>query len=258
MNVPTVWLGVGVVLICVGLSLLGLWVVRKSVELEKFEAQHEVAGFLIAVVGVIYAVLLAFIVIIVWEQFVAAENAAGDEASSVGSLYRDGVALGGEGQALRVAVQRYAVSIADDEWPYMATHLEEDPRTDAPLNGVWAAVTRLQAKNATDAAFVQHAVTEVATATQDRRTRVRDSASQIPGPLWLVLIGGGAITVAFTYFFGLERFRAQAIMVAALSAVIALSLLTILTLDLPFTGGVAVKPEAMRAEIAEFPAYNFR
>ncbi len=87
---------------------------------------------------------------------------------------------------------------------------------------------------------------------------MRDSSSQIPGPLWLVLIGGGAITVAFTYFFGLPSFRAQAIMVAALAAVIALSGLTILTLNLPFTGGVAIKPEAMRAEIDEFPAYNFR
>ncbi|MFZ0088600.1 MAG: hypothetical protein WAL63_03775, partial [Solirubrobacteraceae bacterium] len=64
-NIPTVWLGVGLVVISVGLSLVGLLIVRKIVARETLEAQHEVAGFLIAVVGVIYAVLLAFVVIIV-------------------------------------------------------------------------------------------------------------------------------------------------------------------------------------------------
>lgn len=257
-NVPTVWLGVGLVLLSIGLSLLGLMIVRKTIELEKFEAQHEVAGFLIAVIGVIYAVLLAFVVIIVWEQFDAAESAVGDEAAAVGSLYRDAVALGPQGDALRVAVQRYAVSVTNVEWPYMARHLEEDSLTNPPLNAVWGAVTRLRPTSAIQQDFTQLAVTEVATASQDRRTRVRDSDSEIPAPLWLVIIAGGVITVGFTYFFGLESFRAQAIMVAALAAVIALSGLTILTLNLPFTGGVAIKPEAMRAEIAEFPAYSFR
>ncbi len=147
-NIPTVWLGVGLVVISVGLSLVGLLIVRKIVARETLEAQHEVAGFLIAVVGVIYAVLLAFVVIIVWEQYVSAENAVGDEAAAVGSLYRDGVALGAQGRQLRAAVNEYAVSVVDVEWPYMATHLAEDGRTDSPLNGVWRAVTNLQATNA--------------------------------------------------------------------------------------------------------------
>ena len=257
-NVPTLWLGVGVLVTSIGLSLLGLLLVRKKVELDKFEPQHEVAGFLIAVVGVIYAVLLAFVVIIVWEQFDAAETAVGDEASAVGSLYRDAVALGPDGQGLRVAVQRYAVSVVDVEWPYMAHHLEEDSLINPALNGIWGAVTMLRPTDATDADFVSLAVNEVATATQDRRTRVRDSDSEIPVPLWLVIIAGGVITVGFTYFFGLESFRAQAIMVSALAAVIALSGLTILTLNLPFTGGVSIKPDAMRAEITEFSTYSFR
>lgn len=256
-NVPTVWLGIGLLLISVGLSLLGLWIVRKKVALDKFEPQHEVAGFLIAVVGVIYAVLLAFVVIIVWEQFDTAERAATDEASSVGSLYRDAVALGNQGQGLRVAVRRYAINVVDVEWPYMATHLAEDPHTNPSLNAVWAAVTSLRATNAVDGDFVSLAATEVATASQDRRTRVLDSDSEIPAPLWLVLMAGGAITVAFTYFFGLESWRAQAVMVSALAAVIALSVLTILTLNLPFSGDVSIKPDAMRAEVAEFNTYTF-
>ena len=44
---------------------------------------------------------------------------------------------------------------------------------------------------------------------------------------------------------------------AALGAIIALSSFVILTLDLPFTGGVSVKPDAMRSVIAGFSPQNF-
>lgn len=47
------------VVVAVAFALLGLWLVRRSGELEKFQSHHEVAGFLTSVVGVIYAVILA-------------------------------------------------------------------------------------------------------------------------------------------------------------------------------------------------------
>jgi hypothetical protein len=55
----------------------------------------------------------------------------------------------------------------------------------------------------------------------------------------------------------LESFTAQAIMVSTLAAIIALSLFVILTLDLPYTGDVAARPDALEAEINEFCSYNF-
>jgi phosphotransferase system glucose/maltose/N-acetylglucosamine-specific IIC component len=46
------------------------------------EGEHnDVAGFIIAVVGVIYAVLLAFVVIVSWEKFNSAESVVGEEAA---------------------------------------------------------------------------------------------------------------------------------------------------------------------------------
>jgi hypothetical protein len=58
------------------------------------EGEHnDVAGFIIAVVGVIYAVLLAFVVIITWENFSAAEGVVGEEASALRSIYRESSAF---------------------------------------------------------------------------------------------------------------------------------------------------------------------
>jgi Protein of unknown function (DUF4239) len=247
------------VLVAIGLALGGLLLVRRSIEHSRFEPQHEVAGFIIAVVGVIYAVLLAFVVIIQWERFTTAEVDASSEATAIGNLYRDGIAVGTRagGVDLANAVAKYADHLVDAEWPYMAKHQAEEPTTDQYLNAVWKAVTQLQAPSAVDAGLVRQAVEDVSVASQMRRKRIQDSGSELPLPLWIVLLIGAGLTIGFTYFFGLENFTAQAIMVSTLAAIIALSLFVILTLDLPYTGDVAAKPDALEAEINEFCSYNF-
>jgi hypothetical protein len=49
------------------LAMFGPVLVRRYVPLEKLEKNNEVGGFQFATVGVLYAVLLAFAIIVVWE-----------------------------------------------------------------------------------------------------------------------------------------------------------------------------------------------
>lgn len=253
-NVPTVWLGVGLVVLTVGSSLLGLIIVRRRVPLKTLKENQDVAGFVIAVVGVIYAVLLAFVVVIVWEDFGSADTTANNEAAAVGDLYRDAIGIGGpQGSQLKTAVQAYAMSVVDSEWPHMADHQSGSGDTESALNLVWSDVNHLsQPANSTSADFVQAGIRDASTATEARRSRILESGSQIPGTLWAVLIVGAIVTIAFTYLFGVDTLWHHALMVTALATLIALSLLVILTLNLPYTGDVAVKPEAMKNAIDSF------
>lgn len=54
--------------------------------------------------------------------------------------------------------------------------------------------------------------------------------------MWLVLLGAGAITIAFSYLFGTRNTAAQVLMTASLAMTIALVLLSILALEQPFGG----------------------
>ena len=256
-NVPTIWLGVGIVVVAVGTSLLGLALVRRSVELDRLRSQHDVAGFLIAVLGVLYAVLLAFMVVVMWQGFVSADDNVNNEANSLGNLYRDAIALGPGGRTLAKAVDTYATRVAYVEWPYMAAHQEGDPQINRNLNAMWSAVRRLPASTGAERDFVTRANQDLSTATQARDTRIEDTSRTLPTTLWIVLLVGGALTVGFTYFFGVERFGTQAIMVSTLAVMIALSLFVLLGFELPFSGAVSIKPTALTNEIAHFCSYNF-
>jgi len=70
------------------LACLGHWVVYRYVPHRDFVKHNDVAGFVLAIVGVVYAVLLSFVVVVVWQEFENSDSVAQREASAVADLYR--------------------------------------------------------------------------------------------------------------------------------------------------------------------------
>jgi hypothetical protein len=85
-----------------------------------------------------------------------------------------------------------------------------------------------------------------------RRERLLAAGEGLPPILWVVLIGGGVITIAFTYLFGLENTVVHTLMVASLALIIALSLFTVAALDHPFKGDVRIHPAAFEQVLERF------
>ena len=63
--------------------------------------------------------------------------------------------------------------------------------------------------------------------------------------MWAVLLGAGAVTIAFSFFFGTPNPRAQGLMTGALALTIGIVLLSIRALEHPFGGITRVDPEAL-------------
>ena len=70
------------------LTLVGMALVRRLVTPRTLADHNDVAGFVYATTGVTYAVILAFVVIAVWEQYDDARRVADGEADAVWVLYR--------------------------------------------------------------------------------------------------------------------------------------------------------------------------
>jgi hypothetical protein len=115
-------------------------VVRRYASLETLKTNNEVAGFKFAVVGVLYAVLLAFAVIVVWERFAEAETNVAKEAGAAATIYRLSRGISGEpGIGLRAALTNYLEVTISDDWPAMERgHASQSPRK--ALGGVYRAL----------------------------------------------------------------------------------------------------------------------
>jgi hypothetical protein len=236
------------------LAMVGTALVRRRVGLEKLSTNNEVAGFKFAVVGVIYAVLLAFAVIVVWEKFSDAESAVAQEAGAAATIYRlaNGIEAGPKA-AVRDSLTGYVRAVIAEDWPAMARG-RGSPAATRALDGVYAAVLTYGPDDRRGVALLAEALHQLDAATQARRARLVLASGAVPEIIWLVLLAGAVLTVGFTLFFGTEYLRAQAAMTAALSVLVFSGLLVIAAIDHPFAGSVSVRPEALAAVLEDFGA----
>ena len=235
-------------------AMAGPVIVRRQVSLEKLVENNEVAGFKFAVVGVLYAVLLAFAVILVWEKFNDAEKDVAQEAGAAATVYRLSQVTGTEpGAAIRDATTNYIKAVIADDWPAMEQGQISLTVTQA-LNDAYTAVDKFNPGDRREAVILTQMLQQLDVIGQARRARYVMATGNVPDIIWLGLFGGAAITIGFTFFFGTENLRAQAAMTGALSVLIFSALLIIIAIDYPFAGNVRVQPDALSLILEEFGA----
>jgi hypothetical protein len=251
-------LGVAIVGLSVLVAHLGLRLVRRRVPLPIPETQHEVAGFIIGVLGAIYAVLLAFVVVAVWEQYGEAKATLAAEANQLNDLSR--MAQGFPAplqQRVLEGLRVYGQSVIDDEWETMA-HGKASPKTQAAIDNLWQLYREVDPQTNREIALYGESLDRLNQLSDDRRLRIYASADDMPAVIRILLWGGGLVMIAFTYFFGVMSIRSQALMTAALAGEIAFILFLIVALDNPFKGYVRLPPEQMQQVLDRMNTINTR
>jgi Protein of unknown function (DUF4239) len=233
-------------------AMLGSFWIRRWVTAERLMTNNEVAGFKFATVGVIYAVMLGFAVIVVWEKFRDAEAAVTQEAGAIVAVYRLSEGMDAStGATVRSRLTTYAKSVIDDDWPAMARG-RISPAATHTLNDLYSAVLAGANSERLSSPVLAEIFYQLDLITQARRSRAVLAGGVVPGVVWLVLSVGALFTITFTFFFGTRNARAQVLMTGLLSGLIFMGLLVIVTIDHPFTGPVSVVPESIVLVLHEF------
>jgi Protein of unknown function (DUF4239) len=239
-----------IVVLPTAVAMVAQALIHKRVGVERLAQNNEIAGFKFATVGVIYAVLLGFTVIVVWEKFSAAENAVDQEAASIAALFRYAEGKESQAVALRTALVNYATTAIRDEWPAMWRESESAATTRA-LDAVYEAAMALGAVGTRETADMAEVFAQLDNITSNRRVRLHLATGLVPGVVWVVLFSGAFLTVGFALFFGSKNLLAQVSMTGVLSVLVTLGLVVIVSIDHPFTGAVRVHPDPVEAVLAE-------
>ncbi len=230
------------------LSVVGLLLVRRRVSVEFLEKHHEVGGHFILTYGTLYAVLLAFAVFAVWTDFKEAEANVELEANQLADLFRMARAFPDPfSTQVQNALSGYLNSVLDDEFPDMAKG-RESPRTFQALQNVWSVFRSVEPADSKSQVFYDRSIVRLNELGNYRRLRILKSHGTVPAVLWWLLVSGAILLVAFTYFFGLENLRSQALMTAAMAGFLAFSLYLVYALNQPFGGLARVSPEPFQQE----------
>jgi hypothetical protein len=172
----------------------------------RLSENNEVAGFKFAVVGVFYGVLLAFVVVSVWEDLHTTEAAVRNEAKAAVDLHRLTFALPVEGGAeIRQRLISYTDHVRKYEWPSMALGQPSDDVA-KDLDQLSQTIFNVQPQGERDLALYEEALRLLTVITDNRNERLDSSDGSVPPILWFVLIIGGAmlaVLVSFSLLLGL-------------------------------------------------------
>jgi hypothetical protein len=241
-------------------ALAGLEVVQRLVPATSRQRHNDVAGFIYAALGVIYAVLIALVVIAVWEEYDAASVTVEQEANALAEIFWLGHRLPEpEGSHIQELCRSYAHEVVHKEWPLMEqgeaplmTQVEQTPTGWTLIDDIRASLQEVEPQTQADEQLYAEGLDQVQRLADARRMRLVAAEEGVPAVLWSVLIFGGIAAVSFTYLFGLENTWAHRLMVLTLAAVIGLVLFTIGAMEHPFSGGARIGTEAFDLVLERF------
>ena len=244
--------GLLVVAVFVLIAVVGLTLVQRIVPSQLRQQHNDVAGFIYAVLGVIYAVLIALVVIAVWEDFVAARVTVDREASELDDVFRLAHPLPEpEGRQLQQLARSYAQVVVDKEWALMAQG-RTSPQAWDLLDEMTLVFENVEVRTKAEQMLYGEGLDRINELTDARNARLVEADEGIPTVLWGVLIVGGILVVGFTYLFGMDNTFVHKLMVAVLALIISFVLFTIGVLEYPFSGDVRVSPEPFELVLERF------
>jgi hypothetical protein len=234
---------------CVLASALGVLLVRRWVPLATLVEHHEVAGVCFAVVGGLYGIILAFVLVSSWERYETARSQSEVEASAASDLFRHADAFSEPTRSrLKSAVLGYTQSVIDDEWPSMENGHASQP-TQERYYAVWNALMGAHPSEGWEIALYQSSLDKLDDLADGRRNRIFYLESGLPTVIWVFLIAFGVATVSFTYFFGMPRLTPQIVITVVLAATIVWTLDLVHETQTPFSGELRVSDRAFRIAI---------
>jgi hypothetical protein len=248
----------GVGLLLVGVAALGAVILDLaacrflSVELRR--RHNDAAAAIFSVIGVTFAVLLAFVAMLALEGFNKAKAASYAEAAVVRDVYN--VSLGfadPEASLMRDDIIGYVQTVVRVEWPAQAEGRIVDAGA-AYLQRLNRIVIGLNPSGVANGNLQAQLLQSLVRLSDARQERLLAAETTIPAVVWVVTILGGGLTIAFGSFLGVPNLGMHLLMSATLGISGALVLILIIALSNPFRGDFRVSTQPFDQILAQIQA----
>jgi len=229
----------------VAFSALGVLAGRRLVRDRVEEFHNEVLISLFASAKVVYAVLLGFLVIVVWENYDNARDNVSLEAASLVPLYRLTYGMQpAHGADMRQHIRDYIGAVIHDEWRLMRRQAGASLPARRAIGAMDREFASLDAQTKqTDALVDAEFLRDKSTIVSYRNQRLLEATAGVPWVMWLGAIGGAVITMVMGFMIYMKSLGPHLIMASLDGALIGLLLFIMVVVSHPFRGPMALGPQ---------------
>ena len=240
-----------VIIVAVG----GGSLVYSLIDVDSRRRHQEVGSTVFLQVGVMFAVLLAFVFNQVWGEYNIASQAVNGESAALHNISMLADTLPDRmGRPAVDSILRYAQRVSTAEWAAMA-RFQHDEEAVHDMQVVVRTVVALDPPPAFQSVKGEM-LSLLAEAHANRETRFYQMTQLLPWPIWAILIAYSFILLLFVALAGTEGRIAHTTINGTFAACTVLVLLLIYLLDAPFRGLLAIPPTDFIALIRRIHAWG--
>ena len=205
--------------------------------------ENRAAGSICTIIGGLFGLLLALILVTVWQDYKSQKEKVIDEAVVLASLYRDTSAFKNiYRDSIHAAIKQYTNDVIFDSWPKMKEGRESDVSWNS-FNKLYSLILHYPVVDSEDQILKGHMIENLNEIAVLRRQRVfRATESAIPAGLWYVIFIGAATSISSTYYFYISNFKIQMLLTLMHSGMIAITIYLVISLMFPFRSGMSIQP----------------
>ena len=259
-------LAAAILLGAVAIACLLMLAIRRLGTRDVFLADTTRGAGVYGVAGTGFAVLLAFVVLVAFEQFNDAKDGAEAESDAVIELFRDAAFFDSNDRTqMQAALVCYARAVVEQEWPAMREGNGDPlPVVERWVVALQAVYQRVPVRTPREEVVFANILELRDARIEARRERLSQAEQTVTSPVWFILIMGALVSIGFVLLFidrrG-EAFLAQAALISTVTVIVVAGLLLVWFLDHPYEDQAgSIKPEEMRRAIdvmeAEQPGLN--
>jgi hypothetical protein len=216
---------------------------------KELRGHEERRGWVFAFCGVLYALVIGFVLAFALEGYQGAESDAGIEAESVTALSREATLFNADSRD-RIGHELicYARAVIWDEWPKLSDGETSEVAT-AATDRLIQTLGGLGRSNPGDAALA-NSLDRMRVLEDARASRILKSDQYLPSMFWVFMIVGGLMLTGYaTLLAGNERRLGQVIYILPVSLLLLCSVYLVGVFEQPFRGPNALEPTAMEVAL---------
>ncbi len=232
------------------LAFLVTWPVGRFIARRYPFASLEISGEGIGsycnVVGILYAIVMGYVLVNVYESYSSADLAVETESALLIDILRDAEGLPvKDGIALRLATLRYIESVTQKEWAHMVKYDNAHPETFDRFSDLYHIMRAIKCESEEQRVFMSEILHRLNDLSTTRHERLVASGSRVPNMLWGMLIIVGLVTLNLCFFFPVENPSLRVYLLCCTASVMTFTTMLIYVMDRPYSGTIGIRPDSI-------------
>jgi len=236
-----------------GAAAMGLsFAVHRLVHIDTRRRHQEVGTTVFLQLGVLFAVLLAFVFSEAYSEYGAAQQAIDLECAALHATSMIESTLP-QPQASRMLQLEaaYIRNVIQNDWREMRDHRRGSRRAVDTLTELMQTAARLPVASAADAPVKAQLLELLSTAHAEREVRLYQARNGLPTILWVVLIAFSLTLLLFVAFSSIEHYVWLTMFVTTFAFCVSAILALVGLLNYPFEGALALTPDDFAGRLAD-------